>query len=432
MCIRINPESSRHISECIPSGIPGVHRVGAGCKEGLLRYSACACHIASLMNSIFAASHAPSAPLMPHLLLVDTAQGLCATLHGRWTAAQLGQRPHWRALHAQLQAAAGLSQWDLRHLQWLDHVGAQLLWNHWGHAWPAHVLIQDKHRALLQRVAQLSMEHAPHHAPWRLADQVHRLGELVLHGVDHFLFFIRLLGQLALDVVRLLRAPHRGPWRDFSGHLYRMGTTALPITALVGFLIGVVLAYLMALQLRQFGAEAFIVNILGISLIRELGPMLAAILVAGRSGSAITAQIGLMRVTEEIDAMRVMGISQGFRLVLPRAMALAVAMPLVGVWTILAALAGGITAADLTLDITPGYFVEALPHVVRASNLYLALGKSAVFGVLIALIGCHWGLRVKPNTQSLGEGTTASVVTAITMVIVVDALFAIAFKSVGI
>ena len=196
-------------------------------------------------------------------------------------------------------------------------------------------------------------------------------------------------------------------------------------------LIGVVLAYLMSLQLRQFGAEAFIVNILGISLIRELGPMLGAILVAGRSGSAITAQIGVMRVTEELDAMRVMGISHGFRLVLPRALALAVSMPLVALWTILAALAGGMVAADLTMDITPSYFIQSLPAAVKIGNLVLAMGKSVVFGVLIALIGCHWGLKVEPNTQSLGRGTTAAVVSSITMVIIVDAIFAILFRNVG-
>jgi phospholipid/cholesterol/gamma-HCH transport system permease protein len=217
-----------------------------------------------------------------------------------------------------------------------------------------------------------------------------------------------------------------------SGHLYRIGATALPITALVGFLIGVVLAYLMSLQLRQFGADAFIVNILGISLIRELGPVLAAILIAGRSGSAITAQIGVMRVTEELDAMRVMGIPPGFRLVMPRAMALAVVMPLVSVWTTLAALIGGMLAADFSMGITPDFFLEALPKAVEISNLTLATGKSVVFGLLIALVGCHYGLRVKPNTESLGEGTTASVVTSITVVILVDALFAVVFKDVGI
>ena len=160
--------------------------------------------------------------------------------------------------------------------------------------------------------------------------------------------------------------------------------------------------------------------------------MLAAILVAGRSGSAITAQIGVMRVTEELDAMRVMGIPHGFRLVMPRTLALALAMPLISVWTTLAALAGGMLAADIAMDISPSYFVQALPAAVKVGNLGLAMAKSVVFGACIALIGCHWGLRVKPNTQSLGEGTTASVVSSITMVIIVDALFAIAFKNIGI
>ena len=168
------------------------------------------------------------------------------------------------------------------------------------------------------------------------------------------------------------------------------------------------------------------------ALIRELGPVLAAILIAGRSGSAITAQIGVMRVTEELDAMKVMGIPKGYRLVLPRAMAMVVAMPLLAVWTTLAALLGGMLASDLVMGLTPAYFVTSLAKAVQVSNLWLAVGKSAVFGLMIALIACHYGLRIKPNTQSLGEGTTASVVTSITMVILVDAMFAVVFKNVGI
>ena len=368
----------------------------------------------------------------PRLSREDAPEGPWMRLHGRWGAADIGTRRRWRQLARALGAApahAGLG-WDLSGLTWLDHVGAQLLWNHWGRAWPERVRLDDTQRSLLERVASLSTT-PPLPERWRLADQVDALGVLVLHAVDHGKRLLVLVGQLLLDSLRVLRAPLRAPWRDVSGHLYRMGATALPITALVGFLIGVVLAYLMSLQLRQFGAEAFIVNILGISLIRELGPMLAAILVAGRSGSAITAQIGVMRVTEELDAMRVMGIAQGYRLVLPRTLALAIAMPLLSVWTTLAALAGGMLAADIAMGISPAYFVQALPNAVRMGNLGLALSKSVVFGMLIALVGCHWGLRVKPNTQSLGEGTTASVVTSITVVIIVDALFAVAFKNVG-
>lgn len=368
----------------------------------------------------------------PRIACSDTPEGPCALLHGRWGAAELGQRVLWLPLAEQLakvphQPALG---WDLRGMLWLDHVGAQVLWNHWGRAWPARLWLSDAQRDMLERVARYTVT-APAPEPWRLADQVDHLGVLVLHGVDHARHLLQMVGQMLLDTGRLLRAPRRAPWRDVSGHLYRMGATALPITALVGFLIGVVLAYLTSLQLRQFGAETFIVNILGVSLIRELGPLLAAILVAGRSGSAITAQIGVMRVNEELDAMRVMGIPHGFRLVLPRALALALAMPLVSVWTTLCALAGGMLAADLSLGISPAYFYHALPAAVGFGNLTLALSKSVVFGTLIALIGCHWGLRVKPNTQSLGEGTTASVVTSITVVIIVDALFAVIFKNVG-
>jgi phospholipid/cholesterol/gamma-HCH transport system permease protein len=240
-----------------------------------------------------------------------------------------------------------------------------------------------------------------------------------------------MLGQLTFDLLRLARMPQRGPWREISANIYNVGYKALGITALVGFLIGIVLSYLSANQLRTFGASTFIVNILGMAVIRELGPVLAAILIAGRSGSAITAQIGVMRVTEELDAMLVMGISHGFRLIMPRVIALAIAMPLLVAWTDVMALAGGILAARWQLGISATFFLRELPDAVPVANLWLGLGKGVVFGMLIALTACHFGLRIKPNTQSLGEGTTASVVTAITMVILADAVFAILFKDVG-
>lgn len=376
----------------------------------------------------------------PHITSAPHPDGVWLSLHGRWGAAQLASRAGWQHAQAQLTAhpAASDTGWDLTTAAWLDHTGAQLLWRHWQRQWPSRLLATDGQLAMLQRVAHFTAI-APAPRPTRprggwggwAMRRINHLGLLVLHALGHMRHFVQMLGELVLNLLQVLRRPRRAPWRDFSGHLYGMGTTALPITALVGFLIGVVLAYLMALQLSQFGAQAFIVNILGISLIRELGPLLAAILVAGRSGSAITAQIGVMRVTEELDAMRVMGIAHSYRLVMPRALALGVAMPLVSLWTTLAALAGGMLAADLVLDISPAYFVQTLPSVVQAGNLGLAVGKSVVFGICIALIACHWGLRVQPNTQSLGAGTTASVVSSITMVIVVDALFAIAFRNVG-
>ncbi len=371
-------------------------------------------------------------------------EGVCHVARGRWTAARLADASAWEPVSAALNATqttsgSAPSAWDLTELQALDHTGAQLLWNTWGRQLPKTIDMLPDQSTMLERVARFTLNAAPP-APLNLFQRAFKaltgaflgLGQSLLHLLDHGKDMVGLIGQLLLDLMQLVRAPARGPWRDVSGNLYRIGTTALPITALVGFLIGVVLAYLMSQQLRQFGADAFIVDVLGISLIRELGPVLAAILIAGRSGSAITAQIGVMRVTEELDAMKVMGIAQGYRLVMPRALAMAIAMPLITVWTTLSALAGGMLAADLVMGVTPAFFLMALPDAVQASNLTLAVGKSVVFGLLIALIGCHYGLRIKPNTESLGQGTTASVVTSITMVILVDALFAVIFKDVGI
>ena len=370
--------------------------------------------------------------MLPRVEQREQEGGRWAVASGRWTALAMSSPPTWNALSQSLKGVPAQDDrsWDLRPIEQLDHIGAQLLWNHWRQAWPARLEMDSQHKAVLDQVALYTCA-APIEPRTTMADHVRTF----VHNGPRMMFvardFLALIGQLVLDLGKLLRAPHRGPWRDFSGQIYQFGTTALPITALVGLLIGVVLAYLTSQQLRQYGAETFIVNILGLSLIRELGPVLAAVLVAGRSGSAITAQIGVMRVTDELDAMRVMGIPHGFRLVMPRVLALAISMPLISMWTSMAALFGGMIAADLALDISPAYFLSALPRAVPMSNLYLALAKSAVFGILIALIGCHFGMRVKPNTESLGRGTTSSVVTSITVVILVDALFAVLFKGVG-
>jgi phospholipid/cholesterol/gamma-HCH transport system permease protein len=252
-----------------------------------------------------------------------------------------------------------------------------------------------------------------------------RLGGHVLETID-------LLGRSSLALVQCLMRPSTMPWREISANVYRTGTQALGITALVGFLIGVVLSYLSAQQLKSYGAGIFIINLLGISIVRELGPVLAAILVAGRSGSAMTAQIGVMRVTEEIDAMSVMGVPYVTRLILPKIIALAISLPLIILWTNAVAMIGGMVAAAIELDISITYFVTALPGAVPVANLWLGLSKGVVFGMLIALLACHFGLRIEPNTESLGQGTTSSVVAAITVVIVVDAFFAVLFSGIGV
>jgi phospholipid/cholesterol/gamma-HCH transport system permease protein len=205
----------------------------------------------------------------------------------------------------------------------------------------------------------------------------------------------------------------------------------LPIIALVGFLVGVVLSYLSAEQLQTYGANIYIISILGVGIVRELGPILAAILVAGRSGSSMTAQLGVMRVTEELDALSVMGISHTVRLVLPKVIGLAITLPLLILWCNTIALLGGMLAANLELGIDYRQFLRGLPAAVPIANLWLGVGKGVLFGILIATIACHYGLRIKPNTESLAAGTTESVVSSITAVILADAAIAVMFSSVG-
>lgn len=322
------------------------------------------------------------------------------------------------------------ARWDLTGMTALDHIGAQVLWDAWGGTRPAALEMTPAQQMTFHRLEAagalaLPDDARPPAVSWALLK--HQAGVLA----DHFSAAIGLIGQLVLDTARFIRHPVNGPWKELSANVYHAGFQALGITALVGFLIGVVLSYLSAQQLHSFGGDIYLVNILGMSIIRELGPLLAAILVAGRSGSSMTAQLGVMRVTEELDAMLVMGLPHGFRLIMPKVLALAIAMPLLVIWTDAMALIGGMAAAMLELNLSPAYFIQKLPDAVPLANYWIGLGKGAVFGSLIALVACHFGLRIKANTESLGQGTTTSVVTAITIVILADAVFAIVFNGVG-
>jgi phospholipid/cholesterol/gamma-HCH transport system permease protein len=352
---------------------------------------------------------------------------------GSWLVQSLAVRGTIEQLRHQL-LDVGLTRdqasWDLSAITKLDHFGAQFFWNVWGKKRPVQLKLGPRQEEFFDRLFHVGDTHLEE-PPRPSFAWVRNLGASQIRFGDHLLLFIGLIGQLVLDLGRLARNPRSGPWREVSANVFRAGAQAVGITALVGFLIGIVLSYLSAEQLRTFGADVYLVNILGMAIIRELGPVLAAILVAGRSGSAITAQLGVMRVTEELDALLVMGIPHGFRLIMPRVIGLAIAMPLLVLWTDALALLGGMVAAKLSLGLSFTYFFNALPDAVSLPNLWLGVGKGVVFGILIALTACHFGFRIEPNTSSLGEGTTSSVVTAITVVILADAVIAVVFKNVG-
>lgn len=358
------------------------------------------------------------------------AAGKVASVSGAWDIRALESRA--RVLRQLLQRTAGQAgAWDLSGVQRLDHIGALLLWQAWGKQRPAQLDLRPEHEIFFANLDK-PRDAAVHVEPRDWLALVRRLGMTMLFVLGHATDIVRLFGQMLIDSMVLLRRPLRGPWREISASIYRAGSEALGITAAVGCLIGVTLSYLSSEQLRTFGADSFIVNILGIGIVRELGPMICAVLVAGRSGSAITAQLGVMRVTEELDALAVMGIPYTVRLILPKVIALAIVVPLLILWTSSVALIGGAFSAKLQLGMSISQFLLALPGAVPTINVWLGVGKGVVFGILIALVACHFGLRIQPNTESLGVGTTRSVVTSITVVILADAVFAVLYSDVGI
>lgn len=360
-----------------------------------------------------------------------SASGNTVALKGNWNLRGFAVAPTDLRTKLRSYADEPRLEWDLREVEALDSAGAFILWQAWGEQLPGQLHLNTEQKSTFarwqqRRIPSMTDAHPPSVS---LSSRIY----LVLYGLvtSHVLPIMALLGQFVWDLAHVAAHPRDIPWREISATIHETGTRALGITALVGFLIGIVLSYLSSLQLQTFGAQIYIVNILGMSIIRELGPLLTAILVAGRSGSAMTARIGVMSVTQELDALAAMGISHSLRLILPRVVALTITMPLLVVWTDAIALAGGATSANLELGIGYYQFFVQLPDAVPVANFAIGVAKAVVFGFFIAFIACHFGLRIEPNTESLGSQTTNSVVTSITLVIIVDAVFAVIFRNVG-
>ncbi|HVW64712.1 MAG TPA: ABC transporter permease [Nitrosospira sp.] len=365
----------------------------------------------------------------PVVILPKESGGKLIVLVGPWSLRTLVADPALRQSIKKLAVNTD-KQWDISRVERLDSAAAFLLWQAWGEKLPADLIMRPEHRRLFEYCHYRKIP-APQPMLSRFAE-VLRYGQVPLQGFyQHMRAWLTLFGRLIVDSVYLFRHPRATPYKEISSTIYKAGVSALGITALVGFLVGISLSYLSSLQLQRFGAEIYIIDLLGLSVIRELGPMLTAILVAGRSGSAMTAEIGIMRVTQELDALAALGISHSLRLVLPKVIALSIALPLLIVWTDAMALIGGMASAQLTLDIGYRQFLDQLPKAVPIVNFYIGLGKGVTFGIMIAMIACYYGFLIKPNTESLGNETTHSVVATITVVILMDSMFSILFKNVG-
>lgn len=238
-------------------------------------------------------------------------------------------------------------------------------------------------------------------------------------------------GQILLGGISLARHPLRFPIRALVHQMELVGVTALPIIGLMSFLIGIVIAQQGSVQLQQFGAESLTVNLVGRITLRELGVLMTAIMVAGRSGSAFAAQLGTMKLTEEIDAMRTIGISPIEVLVIPRILASTFMMVLLGFYASVMAIVGGAVVGELSLGIPFWTFLVRIQEVVPEHDLWVGLIKAPVFGLIVALAGCYHGMQVHGNSEEVGRRTTMAVVSAIFAVIVIDAFFAVFFTEIG-
>ena len=238
-------------------------------------------------------------------------------------------------------------------------------------------------------------------------------------------------GAMLVALGAVIRHPRRFRWTALVQRLEVVGVSALGIIGLMSFLIGIVIAQQGAVQLQQFGAEFLTINLIGRITLRELGVLMTAIMIAGRSGSAFAAQLGTMKITEEVDAMRTIGVSPMEALVLPRVLSTVIMMPLLGFYSSLIAIIGGGILWWITLDIPPVSFVQRLREVVPITDLYVGLIKAPVFGLIIGLTGCFQGMQVESDAEQVGLRTTAAVVQAIFLVIVIDAFFAVFFERIG-
>lgn len=331
------------------------------------------------------------------------------------------------------ELGAAVEKVDLAEVSDIDTVGAWLVWRV-AHetdatitgaskkAWRLIAAVEDKNR---DSDAETDEE------PTTSEEVLGGVGGYVMgyvHGVVELLGFV---GAVVVAGAKVIRRPGTMRWTSLFRQIELVGVGALPIIGLMSFLIGIVIAQQGAVQLKQFGAEIYTVNLTGRLSLRELGMLMTAIMFAGRSGSSFAAQIGTMKLTEEIDAMRTIGVSPVEALILPRILAAVIIMPLLGFYASVLAIIGGAFVSMFSLEIPFFTFLTRIREVVPMHDLWVGLVKGPVFGLIVGLAGCYQGMRVHGNSEEVGLKTTIAVVQAIFAVIVLDAFFAVFFTEIG-
>lgn len=352
-------------------------------------------------------------------------------MRGSWTTAELPAIKHDIAAFAEQHADIFVRPWQAEGVTALDTAGAWLLDQY-------HVTVEglsSDHRAIVDLVASAEAKGAKRKLAdplplWR--EWVLAVGRKTYYLRDETVKLISFIGETTVAVCRTLASPRRLRWNAIARHIRETGINAVPIIALMAFLISIVLSYQGAAQLKRFGAEIFTINMLAISLLREMGVLLTAIMIAGRSGSAFTAEIGVMKVNEEVDAMEVMGLSAFDVLVVPRFIALVITLPLLTLVADIMGATGGALVSYYLLDIQFSQYVHQFKSAVLPATFWVGMSKAPVFALLISVVGCMRGLEVSGSAESVGRLTTVSVVHAIFLVLLADALFSILFTKLGI
>jgi phospholipid/cholesterol/gamma-HCH transport system permease protein len=291
--------------------------------------------------------------------------------------------------------------------------------------------LREEHQALLDLVRERLASAGTVAPSPATRNGLENLGRQVVFHATRAIEFLAFVGEAAVALGRLALHPGRFRWRALFGNIQTAGVNALPIVGLLAFMMGIVIAYQGGQQLQFYGANIFIVELVALTMLRELAPLITAIIVAGRTGSAYTAQIGTMQVTEEVDALRTIGIRPMDLLVLPKLLALTVALPLLTVFADALSVFGGMVMARLLLGLSFGDFLDRFPQVVTLTSFLMGVGKAPVFAAIIALVGCYQGFQVRGGADAVGRQTTVSVVQSIFLVIAADALFSVILGGVG-
>jgi phospholipid/cholesterol/gamma-HCH transport system permease protein len=357
----------------------------------------------------------------------NTAAGRVLRFTGRMTLARIGDLP------SKIDAIEGpVTSIDLSGLERIDTVGAWLIYklsNRLGA--PVEGAGTDGTILLAQVAESDQLVKMRPEAENSFVRVLAEAGEATIAAFSTMKGLLGFFGAIMIAVANVIRHPSRFRYNAVVQHFELVGVRALAIVGLMSFLIGIVIAQQGAVQLAQFGAESLTINLIGRITTRELGVLMTAIMVAGRSGSAFAAQIGTMKLTEEVDAMRTIGVSPVEALVLPRLLATIIMMPLLGFFAMLMSIIGGGLLCWISLGIAPDSYIQRLAEVVPLTDVWVGLIKAPVFGAVIAMTGCFQGMLVANNAEEVGQKTTSAVVQAIFLVIVLDAFFAVFFTSVG-